>query len=299
MDNASRKMFIDICGELGIKCTLLSKDWVFMLEKDGITRFFVGSKSPLNNYTVGEIIDDKYALYCILKEKGLPVVEYNIVYCENNHNDFAIDCNSIEYVKDYFYNNNQDIVLKPCRGTCGRDVYRIKDIQKLEQTYNMLTSKYYSISMSPFYHIKNEYRFIVLDNEIRISYKKDNPVVYGDGKHTIRELLFRFNRDYFFDILDDSFYDRILDVDEKYEYNWKHNLALGSISSEIKDKNLYDKLASIAISAAKEIGLRFGSIDIVVTEDDEYLIMEINSGVMLYNKTRPLYKEVILKMFNS
>ena len=298
MDETTKEMFIDICNELGVKCTILSKDWVFMLEKDNVTRFFIGSKSALNDHALGNVIDDKYALYTVLKEKNIPVCEYNIVYGEDNKSSYAEGCNSLEYVKNYFYNNNHDIVLKPNYGTCGRDVYRLNDICELEDVYYKLTNKYYSLSMSPFYHTKNEYRFIFLDGEIRISYKKNNPVVYGDGKHTIRELLINFNKEYFSNILDDSIYDRVLNIDEKYEYNWKHNLALGSISSEITDKDLYDKLSSLAIRAAKEIGLRFGSIDIIVTEDDEYFILEMNSGVMLYNKTRPLYKEVILKLFD-
>ena len=299
MDDASKKMFIDICSELGIKCTLLSKDWVFMLEKDGITRFFVSSKSPLNDHALGEILDDKYALYCVLKEKGLPVVEHNIVYSENNHNSYAIGCNSFEYVKEYFYNNNKDIVLKPNCGTCGIDAYRVGDINELNRIYHLLTNKYYSISMNPFYHIKNEYRFIILDGEVRNSYKKYKPVVYGDGTHSIKELLIDFNKEYFDGILNDSIYDRVLDVDEEYEYNWKYNLSLGSISTKIDDNDLYEKLKDIALTASKEIGLRIGSIDIIVTDEDECLIIEMNSGVMLYEKTKSLYKEIILKMFNS
>ena len=297
MDNVSRDMFIDICNELGIKCTILSKDWVFMLEKNSITRFFVSSKSSLNDHALGEILDDKYALYCVLKEKRLPVVEYNIVYGENNHNSYAIGCNFFEYVKEYFYNNNQDIVLKPNCGTCGIDVYRVRDVNELNNIYHLLINKYYSISMSPFYHIKNEYRFILFDGEVRNSYKKYKPVVYGDGIHSIRELLIGFNREYFDSILNDSIYDRVLDIDEEYEYNWKYNLSLGSISSVIEDDDLYKKLESIALSASKDIGLKIGSIDIIETKDDEYLIIEMNSGVMLYEKTKQLYRDILLKLF--
>ena len=50
-------MFKEISEELGINCTLLSKDWIFMLEKDGVTKFFVGYKSALNDYAVGAVCD--------------------------------------------------------------------------------------------------------------------------------------------------------------------------------------------------------------------------------------------------
>ena len=291
-------MFMDICKELGICCTVLSKDWVFMLEKNGITKFFTGFKSALNDHALGKILDDKYALYEVLKAKGLPVCEYEIVYGEKVKEDYAIGCNSVFYVLDYFYQHNQDIVLKPNNGACGVDVYRIRDTKKLKDIYSLLTSRYYSINMSPYYHVKNEYRFIVLDGEIRGSFKKNRPIVYGDGKHTIRELLIEFNKDYFEDILRDSIYNKVLKVGEEFEYNWKFNLMQGSIASEIYDFDLKQRLESIALQSASEIGLRFGSVDIIVTDDSKELIIEMNSGVMLYEKIKPLYKEVLMKMFD-
>lgn len=298
MDNATKQMFLDICKELGIQCTLLSKDWVFMLEKDGVTRFFVGSKSPLNDHALGKIIDDKYALYEVLKEKGLPVAEYRIVYSERVKEDYAVGCNTFQYVIDYYNQNNCDIVLKPNNGTCGTDVYRINSISELDRIYHQLTNRYDSINMGPFYHIQNEYRFIVLDGEIKSAYKKNRPVVYGNGKDSIRELLIQFNKDYFENLLEDSKYDKVLDIGEEFEYNWKYNLTQGSIASLITDSFLKEELERIALKAANSIGLRFGSVDIIVTDNDEYLILEMNSGVMLYEKIKPLYKEVILKMFN-
>lgn len=309
MENTIKKMFNEISRELGIKCTLLSKDWIFMLERDGVTRFLAGYKSALNDHALGMVLDDKYALYDVLKEKNIPVTEYNIVYGERVKEDYAQGCNSFDYVKDYFYSHNNDIVLKPNDGTCGRDVYRVRDINELEELYNRLTRKYFSINMGPFYHIKNEYRFIVLDGKVRIAYKKNKPVVYGDGKSTIRDLLVKFNSRFFTDKLDDPIYDKVLNVGEEYEYNWKFNLSQGAIASEITDNELYSRLEQIALNAANKVGLRFGSVDIIVTEDGKALILEMNSGVMLenyieqfsngYNNAKELYKEVISEMFRN
>ena len=111
MENTIKKMFNEISRELGIKCTLLSKDWIFMLERDGITRFLAGYKSALNDHALGMVLDDKYALYDVLKEKDLPVTEYNIVYGERVKEDYAQGCNSFDYVRDYFYKHDNDIVL--------------------------------------------------------------------------------------------------------------------------------------------------------------------------------------------
>ena len=302
-------MFKEISEELGINCTLLSKDWIFMLEKDGVTKFFAGYKSALNDYAVGAVIDDKYALYDVLKNKNKPVSEYNIVYGERVQEDYAIGCNNFEYVRNYFYNHNLDIVLKPNSGTCGRDVYRVRDVNELEELYNKLTKKYFSINMGPYYRIVNEYRFIVYNGDVRIAYKKNKPVVYGDGNSTIRQLLMKFNSGYFVRRLNDAMYDRVLNNGEQFEYSWKFNLSQGAIASEIVDKELYNRLKGIALDASKTIGLKFGSVDIIYTEEGEALILEMNSGVMLenyieqfsdgYNNAKVLYKDVICEMFRN
>ena len=309
MESTVKRMFKEISEELGLKCTLLSKDWIFMLEKEGVTRFLAGYKSSLNDHALGMVIDDKYALYDVLKEKRLPVSEYNIVYGERVLEDYAIGCNNFSYVRKYFYDHNQDIVLKPNDGTCGRDVYRVRDINELEELYNRLTRKYFSINMGPFYHIKNEYRFIVFDGQVRIAYKKNKPVVYGDGISTIRDLLIRFNKRYFTSRLNDPMYDRVLASGEEFEYNWKFNLSQGAVASKIDDTDLYNKLKSIALNSAETVGLRFGSVDIIVTEEGNALILEMNSGVMLenyieqfsdgYENAKALYKDVIREMFRN
>ena len=309
MENTVKKMIKEICEELGIKCTLLSKDWIFMLERNGAIRFLAGYKAALNDHALGMVLDDKYALYDVLKTKNLPVCEYNIVYGERVLEDYAIGCNNFSYVKNYFNCHNCDVVLKPNDGTCGRDVYRVRDLEKLEELYIKLTKRYYSINIGPYYHIRNEYRFIVFDGKVRIAYKKNKPVVYGDGFSTIRDLLIKFNSKYFSDKLNDSKYDRVLNNGEEFEYNWKFNLSQGAVASDILDKDLYNRLEKIAIDSASIVGLRFGSVDIVYTEEEQALILEMNSGVMLenyieqfsdgYDKAKTLYKDVIVEMFKA
>lgn len=286
MKNNFKEIIKEICTEDNIKYKFLSKDWVIMLEKDGKTRFISGYKFDLNSHGIGLIADDKYALYEVLKSKNIPVIEHKIVYNKMNNLDYAIGCNTYEYVKEYFEKNNNNIVIKPNDGTCGKNVFNVTDVNEIDIVLDKIFLKSYSISMCPFYKIKHEYRAIMLDGENKLLYTKYLPIVTGDGNKTIRQLLLDFNYDYFIDKLEDSKYDKVLPKNKTFEYNWKFNLSQGSIAKKLNDKLLQDRLIKIAKQVCKEINLKFGSIDIIETTNNELLVLEVNSGVMLENYIR-------------
>ena len=283
MKNNFKEIIKEICTEDNIKYKFLSKDWVIMLEKDGKTRFISGYKFDLNSHGIGLIADDKYALYEVLKSKNIPVIEHKIVYNKMNNLDYAIGCNTYEYVKEYFEKNNNNIVIKPNDGTCGKNVFNVTDVNEIDIVLDKIFLKNYSISMCPFYKIKHEYRAIMLDGENKLLYTKYLPIFTGDGNKTIRQLLLDFNYDYFIDKLEDSKYDKVLPKNKTFEYNWKFNLSQGSIAKKLNDKLLQDRLIKIAKQVCKEINLKFGSIDIIETTNNELLVLEVNSGVMLEN----------------
>ena len=286
MKNNFKEIIKEICTEDNIKYKFLSKDWVIMLEKDGKTRFISGYKFDLNSHGIGLIADDKYALYEVLKSKNIPVIEHKIVYNKMNNLDYAIGCNTYEYVKEYFEKNNNNIVIKPNDGTCGKNVFNVTDVNEIDIVLDKIFLKNYSISMCPFYKIKHEYRAIMLDGENKLLYTKYLPIVTGDGNKTIRQLLLDFNYDYFIDKLEDSKYDKVLPKNKTFEYNWKFNLSQGSIAKKLNDKVLQDRLIKIAKQVCKEINLKFGSIDMIETTNNELLVLEVNSGVMLENYIR-------------
>lgn len=302
----SRELIKKICEKHSIEYKLLSKDWIIMLKKNNKIRFISGCKFSLNDHAIGEILDDKYALYDVLRANNIPVVEYNILYPRTNNNSYAIDANNSNNVKEYLKKHNE-IVLKPCKGTCGNDVYHITDINEIDEKLDALFSRYSSISYSPYYNIKNEYRVITLNGNIEIIYKKERPIVIGNGKESIRELLLSFNYEYFKDKLDDSVYDKILAGGESYEYSWKFNLSNGSRASFDISNVIRRKIESISKSVIKKLDVKFSSIDIVEVGDN-FLILEMNSGVMVenllsmiddINTVENVYERAILSMFGE
>lgn len=301
------KLIKEICDENKIKCSILSKDWIVMLEKDNKTKFISGYKFDLNGHGLGNVFDDKFATYEILKNKNIPIIDHKIVFATNNKNDYAINANSYDIVTKYFNDNNQNIVLKANNSTCGNEVFHITNIKEIPTTLDALFQKSFSISICPFYKIKTEYRLIILNNECVLIYGKRKPVIVGDGKKTIRELLREFNPYYFTNKLNEEKYDKTLEKNELYEYSWQFNLSKGAVCFEVEDASLKQRLIEFSKKIIDCIDLGFCSLDIIETKQNELFIMEINSGVMMKNYiniiqngrkiAKKIYKDAILAMF--
>lgn len=299
----------DVCQKLNIKIQSFSMNYAFLLNNGKCKHLIVGYKFDLNNMAAGLVADDKYALYKLLKLNNIPVIEHEIFYEFNNKDDYAVGHNTYLDAYNYFLAHNKDIVLKPNKGTCGNNVFRINDEESLKEKLEKVLVKNFSISLCPYYHIEKEYRVIVLDGKVELSYAKQKPVVVGDGKSTIKELLNKFNPNYF--NKDEHFYSENIDLNyipnqnEKVEYSWLFNLSKGAIVEETVD----NEIITLALEAYKVSGLRFCSVDVVRTTDGKIMIMEINSGVMIsnyvnlvtngYNKAYKVYKDAIEAMFKG
>lgn len=268
------KIIKQICQEKSIQYEELSDDWIIKLTKENRNKFIVGYKFDLNNQATSEICNDKFALYAVLKSEEIPVIEYNILFK-----------NEEDKLEKYFYEYNQNVVLKPNNGTCGNNVLHICEYDKLKNEYNKLISKCYSVDICPFYEIESEYRVIYLPTKQHI-YKKVKPIITGDGVHSVKELLIEFNSEYFGDERnlknENISADYIPKFGEKIEYEWRFNLSRGAKIADVDDeeKNI---LINMINNIIKVIDLKFVSIDIVKLTNNQYMVMEINSGVMMEN----------------
>lgn len=306
--NTFQQIIKEISEEENISLSFLSKDWIAVLEKENKIRYIAGYKFDLNKHGLGLILDDKYAMYDILKYKQLPIIEHHILYRNNNTNEYAKGCNCYEDALVLFHKYNQDIVLKPNMGACGVGVYHITNENELKKVYNQLLEKNFSISLCPFYKIETEFRTIILNNEIKLMYGKIRPIVIGDGKSTIKKLLMDFNYEYFKEY-DRENKDVILNKEETFEYDWKFNLSRGSKMFKEIPKKDYSEISSLALKTSSILNVGFGSVDIIKTIDGKYYIMEINSGVMMdnfikqdengYNVAKSIYREAIKNMFKE
>ena len=299
-----KKLIKEICNEENIDYKLISKDWVMMLSKNNITKCISGYRFPLNDHALGSIIDDKYAFYDLCKDLDLPIIDHQIFFNPKTLNGKK----TFSLLEKYFKENKNNIVIKPNNGTEGNNVFHITKKEELLDKVKELFKNNYSISACPFYKINSEYRVVVLNKKVKLIFEKQKPIVIGNGKNTIKELLMILNPYYFKNIKLTNEYNRILKNEEVFEYDWRFNLSKGATANFVNDKKLYEKLSKIAVDVCNKINGNFLSIDIIKTENHFYLI-EANSGVCI-NKvcnfidkdlklTKEIYKEAIISMFQK
>lgn len=272
MDNFN-DIIENICHELNIKLSYTSDKWVKVLEKDNKVRYIQGYKFDLNHHGIGSIIDDKGLFYDICKIKDIPIINHYVIF-----KDYDKD-----QILNYFHQNNDILIVKGNIGTCGNEVYKVESKDELFNIIDDLLLSQYSISLCPYYEIKNEYRTIYLNKELRIIYGKEKPFVIGDGISNIKELAIKYN-DYYLDHMIDSNY--IPKNNEKVILNYQFNLSRGAKMFLDIDDELKKRIISLSQDVIKKLDLSFVSVDIVHTVDNKLLIMEANSGIMMDNFIR-------------
>lgn len=295
--NNVQKIVKEICDELDIKFTLVSQNWIMVLEKDEKIKYVVGFKFPLNDQACGKVCDDKYALYEVMNKYNIPVTEHYIVHKNYDRNRIIDICSK--------YNNG--MVIKSNLGTCGSEVFHRNNIEDIFNVIDELLVENLSISLCPYYDIKTEYRSIVFNDNIELVYGKIRPIVKGNGKSTIYELLLEFNKAYFEKIECTNELNRVLLDNEIYEYNWQFNLSKGAMPFFLNDEEKENTIKEMALRVSRVLGVGFASIDIVELYDGTLLVLEANSGVMMNNFSvnlsngkdiaKDIYTKVLKEMF--
>jgi hypothetical protein len=133
------------------------------------------------------------------------------------------------------------LVIKPHRGTGGQGVTRVDSPSAMVAALTCLRVQYEALAACPWVDVEREYRVVVLDEHAQLIFEKVRPVPDGE---------------------------------------WRNNLKYGSKPVIAEDPRLCDRLTGLALRAVGALGLRFASVDIVVTGAG-MAVLEVNSGVCL------------------
>jgi len=304
MKQETVELIYEICKELNIKIEELSYGWIYKLTKDGKIRY-IGRKSfDINNVESSTIASDKYATYEVLKSQNIPIIEHKIIFDPEKRKDYMSKKEIIDIISSEFMKNGK-IVVKPNTGETGKDVFRCYSVKEIEKIVKELLKNNSSISICPYYDIKNEYRVFYLRGEVLLIYKKIKPFVIGDGKSSLKELVSKLNlpkNDVVEENLSKLDLNYIPENKEKIELSWKHNLSGGATPKIIeKEDKIYKKVEKLAIKTGKTLNMLFATVDIIETNNDNFYVLEVNSGIgaTLFSKLAPNGKSIVKDMYKK
>ena len=162
------------------------------------------------------------------------------------------------------------------------------------------------LSIAKYEEIIDEYRFLMLNGELNLCYKKKRSHIVGDGVSTIKELL--MNKKYNIPVKINE--DIILKKGEIFIINWQHNLSHGAEPEIVNDVD--PEMLEIAKETVKVLNLKVGCVDIIINNFSEKKVLEVNSGLMMnnfsqckkrdfnyYDIAKNIYKKVILESFKN
>ena len=271
----------ELCEEMDIKLEKLSYDWILQLSKDGKVRHIIGRRFDLNPEATGDIACDKYATYEVLKSQNVPVIKHVMIFNPETRASFIMNENIWDIVNSELKKHGS-LVIKSNDGFGGNGVYLCHNIKEAKTAIQELFKKQNSISVCPYYNIKTEYRTFYLDGEVKLIYGKTKPFIIGDGKSTVGELVENLNlpdKHVVKENLEKLNLTYTPKLGEKIDISWKHNLSGGAKPTILQKGKLYNDIEKLAIQAGKAMNIKFATIDVIETTDDELYVLEINSGI--------------------
>jgi len=315
-DNLCQKIVFEICKEEGIEIIHTASKNLIKLVKNRAQKHLTGSVLEINSSLSEKIADAKSFTYELLCLSNIPAAEIVLVRF-NSREDFDYDYNKEKWEKliDFAKKHKFKVVCKPFFESSGYDVFFINDQWEFLAKTSFLIRKYKGLHICPYYKIKNEFRVIVLDHNPLLIYQKNRPVLIGDGKSTILELLDKKYKGSMLqnikkDFMENMTYSlkKVLEKDKKICVNLKHNLSRGATPKIVTKDLLKRKLAELAIQATKAINITFASVDIIEV-NNLLLVLEINSMVRMenfaqhiengYEIAKDIYRKAILHIFRS
>lgn len=296
-------IFLKIAKRLGARI-LLEPEYGFVGHitfANGRTAFFRNANLDINPLGAIEIAKDKDYASFFLSKFGYPVPEGSTFFseklCKHVTNPRNIHDGYV-YAKKLGF----PVIVKPNNRSLGKNVTKVytkKEYYRIAR-YILRTESVYLVQR--YYHM-NDYRLVVLDNEVISAYQRIPLHVIGDGEHTVPELLFLKQQEY-----EKHGRDTEIDFnDVRIRHKLKRQgLLLSSIIPKGQIVQLLDNAnlssggeaidltlqvssewKALAINLTKKMGLRLCGVDILTTEitkkPEIYIILEINGSPGLDN----------------
>jgi glutathione synthase/RimK-type ligase-like ATP-grasp enzyme len=287
----SQRTFVDAvrkyCVSHGIGIEIRAQGWLIVMQRGPTRHLAFGYDLGLNSAVAHRIANDKAATAEVLHMCGVACIPHAL-FLSPEMNEYIPPQRSWEAMLALLRENPNGIVVKPNEGTSGDSVFKVSSEPDLELAVHRIFSSSLGLAISPYVEIENEVRVVLLDHYPLVVYGKNRPAIVGDGKRSLLELALAATPAErrstvlpgMFGDLDRAALDAIPPSGQRRVLNWRHNLDSGARPELLEQGKVRDACVEIAVQAAKAIGIRFASID-VVQVDGALKILEINSGVMM------------------
>jgi glutathione synthase/RimK-type ligase-like ATP-grasp enzyme len=287
----SQRIFVQAiktyCAEHGLTVDVRADGWLIVMRDGARRKLAFAYDLGLNSAVAHRIANDKSATSDVLGLSGIACVPHTL-FLNPELNAFVPPRGSWEAMLDLLRQSPGGIVVKPNEGTSGKSVYWVTSRPALELAVKRIFSAHTALAVSPYLDIKEEVRVVMLDGKPLVVYAKDRPAVTGDGQRSLLALALEgvpaARRSSvlpgLFADLDKAALDAIVPAGERRVLNWRHNLESGAEPALLQEGEARDACAALAARAAKAIGIRFASIDVVHAKGG-WQVLEVNSGVMM------------------
>ncbi|MGI5897681.1 MAG: hypothetical protein ACOX6Q_00780 [Candidatus Dojkabacteria bacterium] len=286
--------YVQAADKLGIKYKILVKGLLAEFNANNKYWHIINTATPLTTTTSTTICKRKNLTHLILREHNVPVpIQQDLLA-------------PIDAIK--FFAEHKDIVIKPTQQLGGKGVTILPQNEEqvlkafdiaLESSHSKTTTK---VIGEKFVHGEN-YRFLVLGDEVIAVARRKSAHVIGNSKDSIRKLIENSNAQRKDTLLMPIVIDNEVNIKlqrdglnlesvpkegQEVILRYNCNLTTGGTTEECMEE-VNDYYKQIAIKAVKVVGSKFGGVDIIakdISKPDEVAVNEINynPGLRLHYK---------------
>ncbi len=299
----STQVLIKEAIKQGIRIEVLDRGDNFICLKKGNHEEFIqqATKTSLDPYSAVLAMENKVVTKKILSEKGISVPVGEVFTSVQSA------------IKSYLRYRGQSIVIKPKSTNFGVGITIIQkvDSQEVFEQAIEIAFKHDQDVLIERFQPGNEYRFLVVNNEVVGVLQRIPANVTGDGVHTIKQLIeqknehplrgTKYKRPLEKIKIDASLrlylkeyqlsLDSIPEAGQVIQLRENSNISTGGDSIDRTDE-IPDRFKEIARQATKELKVAICGIDMIIedyqNENSSYAIIEMNYNPAIHIHTYPL-----------
>ena len=288
--------------------------------KNGKHSYFRYNTLDLNPVGAADIAKDKDYANFFMEKLGYPVIPnsktfFSTEWAQRIHaKNRDIDAAYAHATRIGF-----PVVVKPNSGSQGRDVAFVHNKREFYRAARaVFKSDRIMIVEQPV--PGNDYRLVVLDNQIISAYTRIPLAVVGDGKSTIATLLSRKDRKFKKEKRDTQIpandprikeklarggltFNSILKKGEHFQLLDNANLSTGGESIDVTNR-VHPGFKKLAIQLTKDMGLRICGVDLMIDGDigdmpKNFHILEINAapGLDHYARSGKAQEKIVEELY--